>query len=84
MKHQQLGASPGASRGEGPLSEGQQLCRRLRAIREEAKAPKRDFNLQWQLGRLLDQMERFFNVPSSELDALTGASPPGASPGKEP
>jgi hypothetical protein len=33
------------------------LCNRVRAIRQEARAPKRDFDLDWQLGRLLEELE---------------------------
>lgn len=49
---------------------GQRLCQRLVAIRAAAVKPARDFNLQWQLGLLLEEMERAFGIRSSQLDSL--------------
>ena len=57
-----------------PVEDVRLLCNRLKAIRDEARNPKRDFNLDWQLGRLLDDLEKLARMRSSDLDAIADAS----------
>lgn len=51
------------------------LVSRVDAIRCEAEAPRREFDLSWQLGCLINEIERAFSLRSSDLDAEPEASP---------
>jgi chromosome segregation ATPase len=47
-----------------------ELSRRIVAIRDAAAKPDRSFDLQWQLGRFIDDIENAAGLRSSQLDAL--------------
>jgi hypothetical protein len=65
----------------GETEKARLLRNRIVAIREAASKPTRDFDLQWQIGRFIDDFESAFGLESSALASLHG--PSGRSPQEE-
>lgn len=61
-------------RAEAAKSALRRLAMRIVAIRNAAAKPDRGFDLQWQLGRFIDEIEQVAGMRSSQLDALASSS----------